>query len=39
MADISAARNALGFKPTVDLEEGLRKTVDWYRRAFTLVPA
>jgi nucleoside-diphosphate-sugar epimerase len=39
MADISAARNALGFRPTVDLEEGLRKTVDWYRRASTLIPA
>jgi nucleoside-diphosphate-sugar epimerase len=39
MADISAARNALGFRPTVDLEEGLCKTVDWYRNVSTLVPA
>jgi len=32
LADISAARHALGFRPTVDLEEGLRKTVDWYQQ-------
>jgi UDP-glucose 4-epimerase len=31
LADISAARSALGFHPAVGLEEGLRKTVDWYR--------
>ncbi|HVE75637.1 MAG TPA: GDP-L-fucose synthase [Actinomycetota bacterium] len=29
--DISRAENLLGFKPTVPLEEGLRRTVDWYR--------
>lgn len=29
-ADISAAQRALGYSPTVDLPEGLRKTVEWY---------
>jgi UDP-glucose 4-epimerase len=31
LADISAASGALEFRPAVGLEEGLRKTVDWYR--------
>ena len=31
-ADISAARNVLGFKPRVTLEDGLRETLDFYRR-------
>ncbi|MFN2448936.1 MAG: SDR family oxidoreductase [Candidatus Baltobacteraceae bacterium] len=31
LADISAAREALGYEPSVAFEEGLRKTVDWYR--------
>lgn len=30
-ADISKARELLGFEPTVDFSEGLRRTVDWYR--------
>ena len=30
-ADISKARRLLAFEPTVSLEEGLRRTVDWYR--------
>jgi len=30
-ADISRARALLGFRPQVDLEEGLRRTVEWYR--------
>jgi nucleoside-diphosphate-sugar epimerase len=38
LADISAVRDALGFRPTMDLEEGLRKTVDWYRKAFHASP-
>jgi UDP-glucose 4-epimerase len=29
-ADISLARKALGYKPKVMLEEGLRRTVAWY---------
>lgn len=28
---IDKARNILGYQPTVDLEEGMRRTVDWYR--------
>jgi len=31
LADISKAEAALGYKPLVHFEEGLRKTVDWYR--------
>jgi len=31
LADISQAESALGYKPTVDFEEGLRRTVEWYR--------
>ena len=30
-ADISAARRDLGYEPTVDFEEGLRRTLAWYR--------
>ncbi|MGB0012644.1 MAG: SDR family oxidoreductase [Candidatus Sulfotelmatobacter sp.] len=31
LADISLAAKHLGYKPKVDFEEGLRRTVDWYR--------
>jgi len=31
-ADITKARTRLGYEPTVDLEEGLRRTLDWFRR-------
>ncbi len=31
-ADISKARAVLGWSPTVPLREGLRETVDYYRR-------
>jgi nucleoside-diphosphate-sugar epimerase len=34
-ADISAAARDLGFEPQVDLEEGLRRTVDWLSLALT----
>jgi nucleoside-diphosphate-sugar epimerase len=30
-ADISKARRLLGYEPTVSFEEGLRRTVEWYR--------
>jgi len=30
-ADISAAREALGYVPIVSFEEGLKRTVDWYK--------
>ncbi|HYX43669.1 MAG TPA: NAD-dependent epimerase/dehydratase family protein [Acidimicrobiales bacterium] len=29
-ADVSAAAHGLGFEPEVDLEEGLRRTVEWF---------
>ncbi len=31
LADISAAQQDLDYQPKVDFEEGLRRTVDWYR--------
>lgn len=33
LADISKAEAGLGYKPLVDFEEGLRRTVEWYREA------
>ncbi len=33
-ADISLAGRVLGYAPTVRFEEGLRRTVEWYRAAF-----
>jgi UDP-glucose 4-epimerase len=30
-ADISKARRMLGFNPQIDLQEGISRTVDWYR--------
>lgn len=33
LADISRARTVLGYEPLVSLEEGLTKTIDWYRSA------
>jgi len=29
--DISRARTEIGYAPTVDLREGIRRTLDWYR--------
>jgi nucleoside-diphosphate-sugar epimerase len=31
LADITRARRKLGYRPLVDFETGLRKTVEWYR--------
>jgi nucleoside-diphosphate-sugar epimerase len=31
LADLSRTEKHLGYKPKVDFEEGLRRTVDWYR--------
>lgn len=31
LADITSAETHLGYKPQVDFEEGLRRTVEWYR--------
>jgi UDP-glucose 4-epimerase len=33
LADISLAEKHLGYKPSVNFEDGLRRTVDWYRSA------
>jgi UDP-glucose 4-epimerase len=30
-ADISAARRDLGYEPEVEFEEGLRRTLEWFR--------
>ena len=30
-ADVSLAREMLGYEPTIDLDEGIRGTVDWFR--------
>jgi nucleoside-diphosphate-sugar epimerase len=32
-ADISAAAEAIGYRPLIALEEGLKRTIDWYRHA------
>jgi nucleoside-diphosphate-sugar epimerase len=37
-ADITKARELLGYQPTVSFDEGLRKTIEWYRTA-EAVPA
>ena len=34
LADISAAREAFGYEPIVSFEEGLRRTVEWYRHQY-----
>jgi len=31
LADIRLARKLLGYRPIVDFETGLRRTVEWYR--------
>ena len=33
LADISRARAAIGYEVSVNFEEGLRRTIDWYRKA------
>lgn len=35
LADISKARDVLGYKPKVDFKEGLKRTVDWFQKSFT----
>ena len=32
LADLSLAKKHLGYEPRVGLEEGLRQTIEWYRR-------
>ena len=31
LADLSLAEKHLGYKPSVDFEEGLRRTIEWYK--------
>ena len=38
-ADITKAQRILGYQPTVTFEEGLRRTVEWYRTAAPAVTA
>ena len=33
LADLRLAREVLGYEPIVSFEEGIRRTVDWYRGA------
>jgi nucleoside-diphosphate-sugar epimerase len=33
LADIRQARKIIGYRPKVDLETGIRRTVDWYRES------
>jgi UDP-glucose 4-epimerase len=33
LADLSLAQEVLGYEPTIDLEEGLSRTVAWFRRS------
>jgi len=35
-ADISKARRLLKYEPQIDLEEGIRRTVEWYRKELGL---
>jgi UDP-N-acetylglucosamine/UDP-N-acetyl-alpha-D-glucosaminouronate 4-epimerase len=39
LADISRAEKALGYKPLVHFEDGLRKTVEWYRTQMKVAAA
>jgi UDP-glucose 4-epimerase len=34
LADIRQARKLLGYRPVVDFETGLRRTLDWYRTVY-----
>jgi UDP-glucose 4-epimerase len=35
LADVSAARNAVGYEPRVAVDEGFRRTVSWYVRSMS----
>ena len=38
-ADITKAREILGYVPIVTFEEGLRRTLEWYKQELTVRPA
>ena len=35
--DVSTARSVLGFQPKVSLDEGLRRTIEWYKEHFAVL--
>jgi len=37
LADITRARQAIGYEPTVNFRDGLSRTVDWYKKQPTTV--
>ena len=37
VADLAYAQDKLDWKPTISLEEGLARTVDWYRKQVSMV--
>jgi nucleoside-diphosphate-sugar epimerase len=37
-ADIRKAKDILGYEPSVSFEEGLKRTIEWYRTAQTAAP-
>jgi nucleoside-diphosphate-sugar epimerase len=39
LADITAARDAFGYSPAVSFEEGLRRTVEWYKEQYAAAAA
>jgi len=39
LADLSLANKHLGYQPTVNFEEGLRRTIEWYRSESTSASA
>lgn len=39
LADTTAAETAMAYKTLVEFEDGLRKTVDWYREELSAVPS
>jgi len=38
LADISQAHSLLGYKPEIDVQNGLRRTVDWYATSASAMP-
>ncbi|PYQ43565.1 MAG: LPS biosynthesis protein WbpP [Acidobacteria bacterium] len=38
LADVSKAEAGLGYRPSIDFEEGLRRTVEWYRKEIVADP-
>lgn len=34
LVDISKAKNAFGYEPEINLEEGLKKTVEWWQKTY-----